>query len=83
MITSKVILFVFLIVVIVIELFRNINRWSSALQKNLVDRSKKSFGNGMSWEKPWRLVLLKVILVFFGVVLIAMVYSFFFGVIYL
>jgi len=49
----------------VIDLFilaRNTDRWARSLQKYYVDQSR---GNA-KWDEPWRLILFKALVVFFG-----------------
>jgi len=78
----KKIIFIVLLIIGTIVLFRNLNKWALSLQQTLISESKKLYNHTVGWEKTWRLLLLKVMIIFLGIVIMLMAFSFLFGTIY-
>ena len=75
----KIIVFTILVIVETVILYHNTNKWALSLQQTLSSESKKLYDNTIGWEKNWRLRLLKIMIVFFGVVIMLIIFSFLFG----
>ena len=55
-------------------LTRNTDRWARSLQSFDLAQSTKMSGNSGGWDDPWRLIVFKALVVFFGVMAVLGVY---------
>jgi len=74
MIVLKILAVVIAAVVILFLVFLNINKWATSLQKYYIAQSNKLQGNNGGWDEPWRIILFKVMICFFGLMAVLGVY---------
>jgi hypothetical protein len=70
----KIIVVAIVAVIVLFLLIQNTGKWARSLQQYYVNQSNKISGNSGGWELPWRLVLFKALVVFFGLMTILGVY---------
>ena len=58
----------------VIVLFQNANQWSARFHQYMLGQANKVFGRGAGWERPWAPLLSKAMVLFFGFMLIVLIY---------
>jgi preprotein translocase subunit SecG len=71
---SKVLVFVVLAIIVVVILVNNANGWSTRFHQYMLSQANKVFGRGAGWERPWAPLLSKAMVLFFGFMLIVLIY---------
>lgn len=61
-------------IVVLFLLYRNTEKWALSLQRYYITQSNKLYGNNGGWDQPWRLLLFKALVIFFGLMAILGVY---------
>lgn len=61
-------------VVALFLLARNTGKWARSLQRYYIAQSNKMSGNNGGWDEPWKLMLFKALVIFFGLMAILGVY---------
>ncbi len=56
-----------------------INRLAKKLQNYMVVEANRMYGDSQGWDKPWRLKLLKALILWFGFIFVVMIYSMIFS----
>ena len=52
--------------IVIALLARNTNRWARSLQQYYIAQANRLYGNDAGWNQPWRYLLFKALVVFFG-----------------
>lgn len=74
MLSFKVLLFIVLAIITLVILVNNTNRWSARFHQYMLGQANKVFGRGAGWERPWAPLLSKAMVLFFGFMLIVLIY---------
>ena len=73
MIAFKIIIFIVLSIIAIVVFAKNFKNWTTKYRSYMIENSKKTFGNGMVWEKPFGKIIVKIMyfilvfLVVFGI----------------
>lgn len=76
---TKVATLIVISLVTIIMLIKNLNNWSRGFREYMMRQSHKVFGNRSGWERPWAIVLSKAMILFFGLMLLILVYALLFS----
>jgi hypothetical protein len=55
-------------------LLQNTGKWAACLQKYYIGQANKLYGNSGGWDEPWRLLLFKALVIFFGLMAVLGIY---------
>ena len=64
--TLKIVIVAVAAVIALFLLIRNTGKWARSLQRYYIAQSNKMSGNNGGWDEPWRLMLFKALVIFFG-----------------
>ena len=64
--TLKIILVAIAAIIILLLLVKNTAKWARSLQRYYIGQSTKMSGDSGGWDEPWRLMLFKALVIFFG-----------------
>lgn len=81
--TLKILLLGLVTVLILYVFIKNINSWAKIFREYMLRQAYVVFRNGNGWEKPWAAVFSKIIIIFFGAMLIVGFFAFLFGPVYI
>jgi hypothetical protein len=74
MVTLKILIVAIAAAIVLFLLALNTGKWALSLQRYYIAQANKMSGNSDGWDEPWRLLLFKVLVVFFGLVAILGIY---------
>jgi hypothetical protein len=68
--TLRILLVAIAAVIVLFLLVKNTAKWARSLQRYYIVQSNKMSGNNGGWDAPWRLILFKALVIFFGLMAI-------------